>query len=143
MRKSAFALAFVAALALLATTASALPPPLPSSHWGVITLDGRPVPSGSKLSAYVDGVLCGETTRFFSFEGTTGYSITVKGDNPDTPEKDGGRHGDVIRFRLNHKIVPATAVWIEGGNSRLNLAVYIRFLHVIINRYEPTSASGH
>ena len=107
-------------LLLLAPSAGAVPP-IPSSFWGAITMNGAPITLDAELTAYVEGVLCGQATIFY-YEGATAYSITVTGDDPETPEREGGREGETILFRLNGAPLATTAIW-DGGNgfARLNM----------------------
>ncbi|GAB4401381.1 MAG: hypothetical protein Kow00123_10510 [Anaerolineales bacterium] len=105
--------------ALAAVNVAAFPP-LPSSFWGIITVNGARVPLSAELTAYVDGVNCGKATLYL-YAGTTYYSISVKGDDPDTPEKEGGRDDDPIEFRLNGVPLATTARWHEGTNVRLDM----------------------
>jgi len=95
-------------------------PPLPSSFWGILTMNGARVPLSAELTAHVDGVNCGRATIFL-YMGTTYYSISVKGDDPDTPEKEGGREDDPIEFRLNGVPLATTARWHGGTNVRLDM----------------------
>lgn len=95
-------------------------PPLPSSFWGMITFNGTRIPLSAELSAYVDGVKCGRAQPFL-YMGTTFYSVSVKGDDPDTPEKDGGWEDDLIEFRLNEMPLATAARWHGGTNVRLDI----------------------
>jgi len=150
MRGSGVALVLVAVLALLTTTANALPPPLPASFWGIFNMNGTRVSLTSDLTAHVDGILCGRANLFL-YQGTTYYMVSVKGDNPDTPEKDCGVRDDVVQFRLNGAPLATTGVWQAGGNSRLDLletsphrltASNRAYLLVVISRYAPVLSSG-
>lgn len=125
-------------------------PPLPSSFWGVITVNGVRVPLTAELTAYVDGVNCGRA-HVFLYAGTTFYSISVKGDDPDTPAKDGGQENDLIEFRLNGAPLATTARWHEGTNVRLDMVEISAhrqttsprvFLPLIANQYWPTISPG-
>ena len=46
--------------------------------------------------------------------------LNEPGDDPLTPEKDGGRNGDAVTFRLENQIV-AVSSWYESTNTRLNI----------------------
>lgn len=141
----------VAALILLLGAVSvAAVPPLPSSFWGVITMNGVRIPLSAELTAHVDGVDCGRA-QLFLYMGTTFYSITVKGDDPDTPGKDGGREDDLIEFRLNGTPLATTARWHGGTNVRLDMAETSAhrqttspriLLPLIAKQYWPTILSG-
>ncbi|MBC7259274.1 MAG: hypothetical protein H5T65_08490 [Chloroflexi bacterium] len=106
-------------LALCAANVVALPP-LPSSFWGVITMNGARIPQSAELTAHVEGVMCGRATIFL-YMGTTYYSLSVRGDDPDTPEREGGREGDSIEFRLNGVPLATTAHWHGSTNVRLDM----------------------
>lgn len=106
-------------LAVGAVSVAALPP-LPSGFWGVITMNGARIPQSAELTAHVEGVLCGRATIFL-YMGTTYYSISVTGDDPETPEREGGREDDLIEFRLNGVPLATTARWHGGTNVRLDM----------------------
>jgi len=115
MRKRGFTTTLlILALLLLSQSAGAMPP-LPSSFWGAITMNGAPIRLSAELTAYVEGVLCGQATIFY-YEGATAYSITVTGDDPETPEREGGREGETVHFRLNGAPLATTTIW-HGGNG--------------------------
>jgi hypothetical protein len=120
MRGLRTAVVLVALLLVLATTASAVPPPLPSSFWGVFTMNGARVALSAELTAHIDDIACGKATLFL-YQGATYYSISVKGDIPDTPIKEGGVDGDVIQFWLNGIPLATTAIWSGGINQMLDL----------------------
>lgn len=136
-------------LALGAVSVAALPP-LPSSFWGVITMNGARLPQSAQLTAHVDGVTCGRG-NIFLYMGTTYYTISVTGDDPDTPEREGGREDEIIEFRLNGAPLVSTARWHGGTNVRLDLnevsahrqstSVRLVLPHVA-NRYWPSVQSG-
>ncbi len=115
MRKRGFTLMLLALALLLLSPSAGAVPPLPSSFWGAITMNGAPIPLDAELTAHVEGVLCGQATIFY-YEGATAYSITVTGDDPETPEREGGREGETIHFRLNGVPLATTAIW-HGGNG--------------------------
>jgi len=136
---------FLALVLLLAVAASAGPPPLPSSFWGVFTMNGARVALSAELTAYVDDVACGRASLFL-YQNTTYYSVSVKGDDPDTPIKEGGVENDVIQFRLSGVPLATTALWHGSTNTELNLlevsphrlaATERLFVPIVANRYAP------
>ncbi len=136
-------------VALGAASVAALPP-LPSSFWGVITVNGARIPLNAQLTAHVESVQCG-TAHIFAYGGTTYYSISVTGDDPDTPEREGGREDELIEFRLNGVPLATTARWHEGTNLRLDMAELSPhrqttssrvFLPVVGKQYWPIIPSG-
>lgn len=139
----------VLTLALGAVSVAALPP-LPSSFWGVITMNGARLPQSAQLTAYVEGVPCGRG-NIFLYMGTTYYTISVTGDEPDTPKREGGREDEVIEFRLDGAPLATTARWHEGTNVRLDLneisahrqSTWVRLvLPHVANRYWPSMQPG-
>ena len=133
-------------LALCAAPVVALPP-IPSSFWGTITMNGARLPLSAELTAYVYGVKCGQA-HIFLYMGTTYYSISVNGDDPDTPEREGGREDDPIEFRLNGVPLATTASWHGSTNVRLDMnetaphrqsAPLRLFLPVVANSYGPSA----
>lgn len=136
-------------LTLGAVSVAALPP-LPSSFWGVITVNGAPIPLSAELTTYVDGINCGRA-RISPYMGTTIYAISVKGDDPDTPEKEGGVENDLVEFRLNGTPLATTAQWHGGTNVRLDIvessphrqtASPRVVLPFVANRYWPSVSPG-
>ena len=104
----------------LAGAVQAAPPPLPSSFYGTVEVDGANVPGGTIISAWIDGVQYAQGTTSF-YAGDSVYGIDVPGDHPDTPEKDGGVDGDTITFRIGDLGADQTGTWNGGSNVQLNL----------------------
>jgi len=135
----------LALVLLLAVAASAGPPPLPSSFWGVLTMNGARIALSAELVAYVDDVACGKASLFL-YQDTTYYSISVKGDDPDTPIREGGVENDLIQFRLNGVPLATTALWHGSINTELNLleisphrlaATKRLAIPIVANEYSP------
>jgi len=95
-------------------------PPLPSSFYGTVLVNGANVPDGTVVSAWIDGVNYVDFETI-TFEGASVYSFDVPGDDPDTPEKDGGIEGDTIVFMIGSDTADQTATWHTGTNVELNL----------------------
>ena len=96
-------------------------PPLPASFWGPVTLDAAPVAVGTPVEVLVGGTPCAiAAVRWL--EGRAVYTVHVPGDDPTTPEVEGGREGDALAFRVGGALYPQGAVWRGGTNTRLDLA---------------------
>jgi hypothetical protein len=96
-------------------------------------VSGEALPEGTVVRALVEGQVCAET-QTVTFQGDAVYSLNVPGDDPETPERDGGVEGDLIRFEVGGVVVAQTATWHAGTNVELN---------VIDNRvYLPIATRG-
>lgn len=98
------------------------PPGLPSSFWGSVEDRGGALPEGTIVEALVDGRVCGEG-RIRLEQGETMYAVHVLADDTDTPEKDGGREGDAVAFRICGTLAEQGAIWHGGTNSRVDLTL--------------------
>ena len=95
-------------------------PPLPSQFYGEIHVLDNPPIVGSVINAYVPGVVAAVGTATVTQPGSNlVYSISVIGDDPDSPAKDGGLAGDVVTFRFGTRIL-GTGFWASGSNVLLN-----------------------
>ncbi len=112
----------IAAMVLLtlSPTAAEAVPPIPSSFYGTVKLNGSNVPDGTKVSAWIGGVKYTETETT-TWGGNSVYSIDVPGDDPETPEKDGGVEGETIVFKIAGHTANQTGTWHSGTNVELNL----------------------
>lgn len=125
MRKQDYIL--ILPLAALLTLVLALPawavPPLPSSFYGTVTVNGANVPDGMSVTAWINGVAYAQTATFTA-NGNSVYVIDVPGDDPETPGvKEGGVAGDTIVFKLGGvQQVDQTSIWQSGTNVELNLS---------------------
>jgi len=113
----------------LAGTASPLPsgssvesdaPPLPSSFYGTVTLDGAAVPAGTPIAAWVGGLKVAETLTTLAGSNSV-FVLDVPGDRPATPEVEGGREGQPILFRVGGYAAAQIALWRSGTVTPLNL----------------------
>jgi Tol biopolymer transport system component len=104
----------------LSPTAAGAAPPIPSSFYGTAKLNGANVLDATKVSAWVGGAKYAETETII-WEGDSVYSIEVPGDDPDTPEKDGGVEGDTVVFKIGDHTADQTGTWHSGTNVELNL----------------------
>jgi len=93
-------------------TAQAQVPVVPCMLYGTVTLDGQKIPDEMVVTAWI-GDLSWEGQRW-SDASASYYSVTVPGDDLDTPEKDGGVPGDIITFKVDAYVADQTAPWING-----------------------------
>lgn len=107
-------------LATQTTAAAVLFPSLPASFYGRVTVGGGDVQTGEQISARIDDVMYAETQTFL-FDGRSVYAIDVPGDDPATPEIEGGRPGDTIVFYVSELQADQTALWHGGTNTELDL----------------------
>lgn len=116
----------------------ASPPPMPSSFYGTVKVDGSNVPLTTKVTAWIDGVKYGETTVLM-YNVDTVYAIDIPGDIAGTPEIEGGKPGDLIFFHIDNRAATQTGIWQSGTNTELNLSAHTPdgsfklYLPIIIN----------
>jgi hypothetical protein len=72
------------------------------------------------VRALIDGQAYAEA-RTQTYEGSSVYSVDVKGDDTDTPERDGGVEGSVVSFEVGGVLVEQKGSWRAGTNVELNL----------------------
>jgi hypothetical protein len=123
-RIRAFLLAIlVGVLFLPSSSVAALAfPVLPSSFYGVVQYGSGNVADGTLVEAVIgDQVLASATTR--TYQGSSVYSIDVRGDDSETTAVDGGRDGDRVQFRVGGVLAKETGIWHGGTNAALNLSV--------------------
>ena len=106
-------------IAVFGTTVRAVPP-LPSTFYGTVKVDGANVPDGTLVTAWIDGAQYGQASTF-TFNDESWYSLDVLGDDPDSPAKDGGVSGDIVSFRIGSDDAVQTGVWSSGTPVQLNL----------------------
>jgi hypothetical protein len=96
-------------------------PPLPSSFYGTVTINGANAPLGAKVSAKIKGTQYAYTTVLL-YQGQTVYSLDVPGDDPATPSViEGGVPGDTVAIWVGETPANETAPWRSGTNVTLNL----------------------
>jgi hypothetical protein len=105
---------------LTSAAALAAPPPLPSSFYGIVLLDGAVVPDGTLVSTWIDGTKVAETTTS-SVNGDSVYVVDIPGDDPATPSIEGGQDGDTIIFQVAGIEADQTALWAGGEVTEQNL----------------------
>jgi hypothetical protein len=95
-------------------------PPLPSSFYGAIQLNGANLPDGARVEAVInDQVFAYTLTQ--THEGASVYSLDIPGDDSSTANVEGGKEGDVISFKVAGILAGQTAAWHSGTNARLDL----------------------
>jgi hypothetical protein len=101
-------------------------PPIPSSFWGTIKVDGASVPVGTVVSAMINGVIYATYTinPASIVDGETYYSLDVPGEDTDTAGIQGGVEGDTILFFIGSVQATQTGVWHSGTFVNLNLTGY-------------------
>lgn len=110
-------------------------PPLPSSFYGTVTINGNNAPVGTVVSAWINGVQYAfSQTILYGTQSV--YSLDVPGDDPATPAIEGGVEGDAIEFRIGGQPAQEVGYWHSGTNLPLNLSllsdVQMIFLPMIV-----------
>lgn len=125
-----FALVLALVLTLAAAGAVGAQPPLPHQFWGEVTINGSPAPDGTTVSAHIGSLSWSTTTS----GGSYGYTPTfvIDGDDPVTPEKDGGIEGEVIVFKVNGMLA-ANYFFQAGRFTELDLAVQTYTLTIAVS----------
>jgi len=108
----------------LATPVMAVPQ-IPHAFYGSVTVGDEPAPDDIVVSAEINGV---EYARTTTLEGKYGYSPTFKvpGDDPETPEVEGGVEGDTIEFYIRDVRVD-TYTFTNGEVTQLDLSGTIQY----------------
>lgn len=103
-----------AAGALLAGEAAAQPQ-VPATFYGSVTVDGRPVPDGTEVLAFVDGKDCTQRGPSYrgtiTIEGVSAYSIAVV---HESQVPGCGAPGKTVTFTIAGRPARQTAVWQFG-----------------------------
>ena len=120
IKKKTLVLSAILMLVLLCDAAMAIPMP-PHQFAGNVTIDGKPAPDGTVVSARIGGV---EYVREETVNGKYGFRepFRVPTDDPDTAEKEGGVNGEVVEFYVNNELA-ANATFSFGGMTNLNLKI--------------------
>ncbi len=100
---------------------AAAPPALPSSFWGSVALDGRPLPAGTMVTALVDDLAAGQASVRLA-SGQAMYTLNTPGDDPSTAAVEGGSAGSIVTFAVDGFLYPQQAPWASGTSTRLDLA---------------------
>jgi hypothetical protein len=99
------------------------PPPLPASFYGQIHFNEYPPDVGTPIEAWVTGMSVRAAATTVQDGNTLSYMIDVPGDDPGTPQKDGGVDGDLVSFKIGVRIL-ATAPWHSGTHTQVDLNSY-------------------
>ncbi len=120
LRLSRLALVVCCVLLGMAAVVRAFPP-LPSSFWGSVELNGVDLPDGTLVEALIDGQVFayGQTQ---TYQGYSVYTLDIPGDDASTAAVEGGQEGDVILFRVGGIPANEKATWHSGTNVSLDLA---------------------
>jgi hypothetical protein len=102
-------------------TASAVPP-LPSSFYGKVSLNGSNLPEGTVIEAIINDKMISESQTLI-YSGDSVFAIDINGDDPSTGVVEGGKENDVIRFRVGGLMAKETGTWHSGTNVELNLTI--------------------
>jgi len=122
MKKVIWTLLIVLVLLLLAGGSAWAVPPLPSSFYGRVTLDGEDVSPGVVISARINGIIYAETTVSI-YEGHSAYAINIPGDDNESPGVQGGVEGDIVVFYVADGRAVETAVWHSAANVEHGISV--------------------
>jgi hypothetical protein len=95
-------------------------PPLPSSFYGAVKINGANVTAGTVISAKINGVQYASTI-VQTYQGDTVYSLDVPGEDPDIAGIQGGVEGDIVVFFIGTIQAIQTGTWHQGTNTHLNL----------------------
>lgn len=102
------------ALALTSVKVYAVPP-LPHSFYGAAKVGGREMPVGSVIAARLKGTGLEVGYTYVSADYPGRYSLAVRGDDPDTPEKEGPVDGDFIELYARG---PRSNLWLKVAEAR-------------------------
>jgi hypothetical protein len=95
-------------------------PPLPSSFYGTVTLNGANVPDGTLVQALIhDKVVANSQTQ--TYQGDSVYSLDISGDDTSSAAVEGGVDGDTISFRIGGIQASQAGAWRSGVNVSLDL----------------------
>lgn len=135
-RRTGLALALLLALSFVVPAIADQPPRIPAGFYGTVQINGEYVTDGTIVSAWINDVQYAETTTFtttINSEQVSVYTLEVPGDDPSTPEIEGGEEGDPIIFKVDGHDADQGGTWHEGTDTELNL-------HATVN-YAPTTVS--
>ena len=109
-------------VALLAARPTfAIPSPASSFH-GAIKVNGENLPDGLLVVAWINGEAYA-SNYIQTDRGNSVYSLDVPGDDPDTPEREGGREGDTVQFELGGVLADQAGTWHSGTSIQLDLTL--------------------
>ena len=107
---------------LLVTRPALAFPPLPSSFYGTVKVDGANIPDGTVIKALINGQVYAQT-QSLTYQGDSFYSLDVPGDDLATTSIEGGKDGDTVTFVIGEDdSAGQTGTWKSGTIVKLNLS---------------------
>ena len=104
--------------------ALALIPPLPSSFYGTVKVNGENITDGTTVKALINGQVYA-TGYTQTYEGNSVYSLDVPGDDSSTTTIEGGRDNDTIQFMIGEAPASETGIWKSATNGNVNLTATV------------------
>jgi hypothetical protein len=134
-RQTVITLVFVVSLLLGNISIAHAFPPLPSSFYGAVKVDGANVPEGTPVTAWINGVQYAQALTTL-YNGDSVYSLDVPGDDATTAAVEGGSSTSTVVFHVGDLAAPQTASWKSGTNESIDLDITTEFTLTV------TSAHG-
>jgi hypothetical protein len=104
-------------------------PPLPSSFYGTVKVNGANVPDSTLVKAWINGQAYAQG-KTLTHKGESVYSLDIPGDDASTPLVEGGREGEVVVFTIGGASTGQTGTWKSGSNMNVNLSSSMTQLQV-------------
>lgn len=124
-------------MTLIATKPVQAFPPLPSSFYGTVKVNGKNVQDGTPIKAIINGKVYAEG-QTQTYKGDSVYSLDIPGDDASTTDViEGGHDGDKVAFNVNGVDFGQTGVWKSGTNINLDLSASMSAI-----QNAPTSPVG-
>ncbi len=96
-------------------------PPLPSSFYGTVKIEGINVAVGTSVTAWINGIQYAGTTAE-AFNSDVIYALDVPGDDTATTGViEGGVAGNTVVFHVGGYVATQTGTWSTGTDVQLNL----------------------
>ncbi len=121
LKKISYITILIMLVNLFITAPASAIPPLPSSFYGEVKYNTTNIPDGTLIQALIDGQVYAETYSL-TYQGNSVFAIDIPGDNSSTPDKDGGREGDVVNFTIGGVLADQTGTWHGGTNTNLDIS---------------------
>jgi PKD repeat protein len=130
---------------MITITTPILAVPQPSHQfYGTVTIAGEPAPDGTLIEAVINTTVYATTT---TLDGKYGYTpvFKVPADDPDTPQKEGGKDGDIVHFYAA-RTYATNYTFASGATTQLDLAItaptaYAYFTADVTNGTEPLTVT--
>lgn len=120
-KKLFWALFLALAAGWLAASPALAFPPLPSSFFGEVKVNGQNVPDGTLVRALIGGKVYTDG-RTHTYQGSSVFNLDIPGDEAGSEAVEGGREGDVIQFEIGGVLAEQTGQWHSATNVRVNLS---------------------